>query len=112
MADAVVNVYVSDDAVPPQPLEGASVALLSTTTYGMVASATTDDAGMAGFLVPVGEYEVRVFKSGVVFDNPWRAVVIGTEPNLYDIAGTRLGQFGVPADARLCRCVGRFMGHQ
>jgi hypothetical protein len=112
MADAVVNVYVTDDSISKTPIEGASLALLSPTTYGAVASAESDDAGMASFLVPAGEYELRAFKLGVLFRNPWRVLVLGTEPNLYDISGTLLGAHGVPSDTRLCRCVGRFVGHQ
>lgn len=112
MANTPVNVYVNDDSADPIAVVGASVVLLDPVSYATVASATTDQDGVAAFLVPPGTYELRAFKLGVVFQNPWTVEVPDLVPSAFDISGTVLGQFGLPNDSRLCRCVGRFVGHQ
>jgi len=109
---AVVNVFVRDDSTQHTPIYGATVAIVLPPFYVFNGLVTSDQHGMAGFLLPEGLYEIRCFKLGVVFKNPVAIQVVEDGlPNEFDVSGTLLGPYGVPADSRLCRCVGRFLDY-
>lgn len=109
------DIFVNDDSVLSDPIDGVIVGVFDSTTYAPIAQGTTDVTGKATFLLPGAvspglDYEVRLFKLGVLFDNPFLVSVI--EPvvttNKFDVTGTLLSL--TPAvDPRLCRCTGRFM---
>lgn len=107
-----VNVFVTSDAAIPAPLPGVSVMVLTAGTV-VAGAALTDADGMAAFSLPGGDYEVRFFKLGVVFQNPFSISVLepATSPNGFEATGTVIDAFGVPSDQRLCRCVGRFVNY-
>lgn len=113
-----VNVFVTAESVPVQ---GVEVHLFDPALSMLfVASAMTDAAGKAAFLVPGAatpgkQYEVRFFKIGYVFPNPRLIEVLEpaspTISNDYDVLGEVVGDFGIPANPRLCRCVGRMLNY-
>lgn len=109
------DIYVKDDSLASNPIVGAVVSVLDTATLIEVAQGVTSPLGKASFLLPGSAspgtpYEVRVYKLGVRFLNPFQILV--EEPavttNAFDVTGTALS---IPAstDPRTCRCTGRFM---
>lgn len=109
-----VDVYTKDDTLANDPIESVVVSVYDTTTFSLVAQAISDVTGRAAFSLPgsvgVGtSYEVRAFKLGVIFANPFLIGVV--EPvvttNKFDITGTLL-TLPVATDSRLCRCTGKF----
>lgn len=110
------DIYLKDDSLATLPIASAIVSVYNASTMALVAQAVSDSNGKAAFSLPgsagVGTtYEVRVFKLGVIFANPfWISVV---EPvvttNTFDISGTVL-TLPVSVDPRVCRCTGRFTG--
>jgi hypothetical protein len=78
-----------------------------------VAQGVTDQDGIAALSLPAGTYELRFFKVGLLFSNPFAIPVVEDGfVNEFEIHGMQVGNFGVPADTRLCRCVGRFVDFQ
>lgn len=114
-----VNIYVSDNELTPAPISGVVVAAFDPTTFTLMGQSTTDTNGQAVFLLPGDvapgkSIEVRLFKLGVIFDNPMtikvlEPVVPGT-PNDFDIYATGMpGNLPVATDPRCCRCTGQFV---
>lgn len=112
-----VDIFVKDTQAPSRPIEGVVVNVYDASTLSLVASNTTTSVGQAAFLLPGSaspgtNYEVRLFKSGVIFSNPQRIAVIEpvTPPqtNVFDVSGT-LTSLPVATDPRLCRCTGQFV---
>jgi hypothetical protein len=112
-----VNVFVKDTNVPPQPIPGVVVNVYDASTLTFVTSGTTDALGKASFLLPGSpapgtSYELRFFKSGVVFQNPKLIAVL--EPvappntNDFDVSGTVVN-LPIATDPRMCRCTGQFV---
>ena len=113
-----VNIFVTRASMP----DVGVTAQLFDPDLGLlfVAEAISDAQGRAAFLVPGApspgkSYEVRLFKIGTVFPNP-RAIqvldpVVAPATNDWDVAGQPVGNFGVPTDQRLCRCVGRLFNY-
>jgi hypothetical protein len=109
---AVVNVVVREDSPAQLPLAGVTVTVVVPTLYVVSGQATTDEDGIASFTLPATSFELRFFKMGVVFKNP--VLIAPVEDGLvneFDYFGTIVSSFGVPADPRLCRCVGRFLDY-
>lgn len=119
----VVNVYLQDDSVSHNPIVGAVVTIVDPTTFALDAQATTDVNGLAAFTLPgaafpTGQvYQVRAFKLGVFFNNPFSIKVF--EPaqappnaNGFTLQGTLVGTLQPATDPRVCRCTGRFLDFQ
>ena len=113
-----VDLYVMDDSASPAPIVGAVVGVYDPTTFASIAQATTSGLdGRAAFLLPGTTspgtaYEVRAFKLGARFANPFSIQIL--EPivgalNQFDISGTLVGELPAATDPRLCRCTARFM---
>lgn len=111
-----VNIYVEEDSLLHPPVPGVVVAVFNPLTMEAVAYGTTDQDGMAAFLLPGGSYEARFFKAGFSFSNPKSVAVtepaVPESPNGFTATALPVGVFGVPIDPRLCRCVGRFVNFQ
>lgn len=118
-----VNVYLKDDSVSPAPIVGAVVTIVDPVSYALLAQATTDVTGLAAFTLagaafPTGvPYQVRVFKLGVFFKNPFQILVF--EPpqappnaNGFNLTGTLVGTLSPATDPRCCRCTARFLDFQ
>jgi hypothetical protein len=119
----VVNLYVTDDTVSHLPIQGAVVTIVDPITYALDAQATTDVNGLAAFTLagaayPTGQaYQVRVYKQGVFFANPFQILVF--EPaqappndNGFTLTGTIVNTLSPATDPRCCRCTGRFLDFQ
>lgn len=114
-----VDIVVRDSTVSHVPISGAALTVHNVNTFATVAQATTDVNGRAAFLLPGAaapglSYEVRAWKSGVIFSNPARIAVLEPadplNPNAFDLFGSPYNtSWGVPSDPRQCRCVGRFV---
>lgn len=107
------NIFVKQGS---EAVAGVEVQLFDPALNGLfVASATTDADGRAAFLVPGNTYEARFFKVGARFSNPKRLIVMEpvTPPdtNDFDMQAFLVGDFGIPANPRLCRCVGRMLNY-
>lgn len=107
---AAVDIFLKDDSAQPEPIADATVVVLNDVTKNIYAIVQTDEAGMASFAVPAGTYEVRLFKTGIVFGKPSRIVAVdgGSLSNTFDLTGHK---FEVPPsiDPMVCRCTGRFV---
>lgn len=105
----VADIYIKDASVVPNAVVDAIVSLLDPTTSVPVAQVVTDANGKAGFLVPNGIYEVRVFKRG--YQTPVASVLIdSSQPtNIFDLTVENLTALPNAVDSRLCRCTGRFV---
>jgi hypothetical protein len=113
-----VNIFLTQDSTP---IPGASVyAFDPENGYAFMASATTDDQGQAALLLPGSTspgrlYELRLFKIGMAFANPKQLRVLepvsAPDSNDFDVPGFLVGAFGIPANPRLCRCVGRLLNY-
>lgn len=112
-----VDVFIKDTETIPQPISGVVVNVYNSTTLAFITTGTSDSLGQASFLLPgtVGGtvYELRFFKSGVVFDNPKSILVfepiVVPSTNQFDISGTVV-TLPVATDPLLCRCTGQFVG--
>ncbi len=118
MATAV-NVFVKDTQLIPQPISGVVVNVYDSMTLTLVTSGTTNGSGQASFLLPGvaspgTNYELRFFKSGVIFTNPALIAVIdppaNPDTNDFDISGTVVIN-PVATDPRMCRCTGQFINY-
>lgn len=114
------NIFVKDDSISPAAILGVVVNIYDSSTFALVATATTDSAGRAAFVLPGAAspgvtYEVRLFKLGVIFQNPFRVQVIDPlgmgQTNNFDVSGTLL-TLAPATDPRCCRCTGRFLDLQ
>ena len=112
-----VNIIVKDTTVSPQPISGVTVNIYNSTTFAFLASATSDGAGQAAFVLPGAVspgtvYEVRLYKAGVLFSNPHLIAVIdpvvAPVTNDFDISGMLL-TLPIATDPRMCRCTGQFI---
>lgn len=110
------DIFLKEDTLGNAPIQGASVAVYNPTTYSLVAQGVSDVNGRASFLLPGSTgsgtpYEVRAFKSGVIFLNPFMVSIV--EPpvttNKFDLEGTPM-VLPVSLDQRVCRCTGRIFG--
>jgi hypothetical protein len=113
-----VEIFVRDDSPLTGSIQGATVELVDPTTFAHVATGVTGANGRSAFAVPGDyapgkQYEVRIFKSGVIFPNPTSISVldpvIPPVTNKFDVSGTILNSWGVPSDPKMCRCSGRFV---
>lgn len=117
-----VDIFLNDDSLSPAPIVGAVVSVVDPITLQPTASATTDSSGHASFLLP-GDvyptgvaYQVRAFKLGVYFANPFQILVFEPLPvsptgvsNQFNLSGTLVGTLQPATDPRCCRCSGRFL---
>lgn len=119
----VVNIYLQDDSMSPAPIVGAVVTIVNPSTFALVAQATTDSTGLAAFTLPGAAfptgviYQVRAFKLGVFFKNPFQIKVYEpaqSPPNAngFNLTGTLVGTLQPATDPRVCRCTGRFLDFQ
>jgi hypothetical protein len=105
---STVNILVTSDGTTPSPIAGAVVSIVDpATNLALVARATTNSSGIAGFDIPDGVYELRLYKRNVVFGGPVAITVLGN--GAYTVTGT-LMLLPVATDPLLCRCTGRFVG--
>jgi hypothetical protein len=102
---SLVNIVVKSDDILPLPIAGAVVSLVEVSPVALAARLVTGSGGVAGFDVPDGIYEVRVYKKGVVFSSS-RVEVAGD--GAYDVFGT-LQVLPSATDPRVCRCSGQFV---
>lgn len=111
-----VDVFVKDDSLANAPIQSVILAVYDLPAMTLAAMAVSDVNGKAAFLLPGSaspgtEYEIRMYKPGVMFSNPFRIQVV--EPvittNKFDVQGTLL-TLPVSTDPRVCRCTGRFVG--
>lgn len=105
-----VNLFVADDSITPAPIQDALIMALDPVTLAIYATGVTDVSGRAAFLMEAGEYELRLFKRGVIFQNPLE-VLIQDPPvttNDFNIPGTLI-TLPIAVDPRCCRCTGKFM---
>lgn len=120
-----VDIYINDDSVSPAPIGAVVVAIVDSGTLQPTALATTDSGGHASFLLPGAAYpggtvyQVRAFKLGVFFSNPFQIRVFDPLPsspphisNQFNLVGTLTGTLQPATDSRCCRCTGRFMDFQ
>lgn len=117
MATEAVDIYINDDGLVPQPILDVFVGIYDQTTFDLVASAVTVEDGRAAFVLtasadPGTQYEVRLFKLGVLFRNPFAINVISPlgvgQTNRFDVYGhprTVLAS----SDPNCCRCTGTFV---
>lgn len=105
----IADVYVFDDALVPNAIQGADVTLLDPNTSAVVAFTATNSNGKAGFSVPDGTYEVRIFKRGYGSGVHRLVVDALATTNKFDAAVEDLTALPVSPDSRLCRCTGRFV---
>lgn len=111
-----VNIFVKDTQPSPQPIEGVVVNVYDPVTLLLVAAGTSDSSGLVTLLLDgtdIGTmYELRSFKSTVLFDNPKRIEVVDPlgsgQTNDFDISGT-LTTLPVATDPSMCRCTGQFV---
>lgn len=112
------NINITNDAVVPSPISGVTVQVLDIETAEFVAFGVSDPDGhchlaLPGDVPPGRDYELRAYKTGVHFDQPFTITVLDPLPagqtNDFNLVGSLVGQFGIPADPYLCRCVGRFV---
>lgn len=112
-----VDIFVKDTQVSPAPIQGVVVNVYNSTTLALVTSGTSDSSGHVALLLPGAaspgtNYEVRFFKTGVIFTNPQMIAVL--EPvappntNEFDFTGTVV-TLPVATDPVMCRCTGRFI---
>jgi hypothetical protein len=105
---STVNILVTSDGTSPTPIAGAVVSIVDPATgLALVARATTNSAGIAGFDIPDGVYELRLYKREVIFGGPVAITVLGN--GAYTVTGTLL-TLPVATDPLLCRCTGRLVG--
>jgi hypothetical protein len=111
-----VNIYVNDNTFAEDPIVGAEVGIFNGTTLDLLAIATTNGSGLATFMlagsVPGTAYEVRIYKQNWAFTNPYQIMVIddGVTLNAFQLLGLPKS-FGIPMDARVCRCSGQFVNY-
>jgi hypothetical protein len=113
-----VEIFLHDDSPLRNHIVGATVEIVDPTTSEHLATGISGVDGRSAMALP-GNYapgrpfEVRIFKSGVVFPNPTMISVVDPVvppiTNRFDVSGTILNSWGVPADQNLCRCSGRFV---
>jgi len=105
---STINILVTSDAVSPVPIAGVVVSIVDPATQlALVARATTNSSGIAGFDIPDGVYELRIYKREVVFGGPVAITVAGN--GAYTVTGTPT-TWPPATDPILCRCTGRFVG--
>lgn len=118
-----VNVLVTDAQVVPAPIAGVVANIYDpAANFAFVASATSDSAGQAAFLLPglaaPGQlYEVRFYKLGVILPNPVSIQVIEPQnsptTNTFTVQATGIpSALPVASDPTLCRCTGVFLDLQ
>ncbi len=117
-----VDIFIADDSMSPAPIVGAVVTIVDPTSFVLIANATTDSSGHAAFTLPGAAspggvtYQVRVFKLGVFFKNPFQILVFDPLPggvfNHFTMTGTLVGVLQPATDPRCCRCTGRFVDFQ
>jgi hypothetical protein len=109
-----IHVQITLDGVVFEDPQNVSLQVFDETSSAFIAAGTSDVLGKVSLLLPgaVGEgqgYEVRFFKRGVLFNNPYRILVRESGPGeVFDVRGTPT-TFAPPADPRICRCMGRFV---
>jgi len=102
-----VDIYVKDDTINHNPIEGVVVRVHDSTGTTFIMQGTTDVTGRAGFslVVPV-VYQARFFKERVSITQPQNFTTVDAL-NVF----TAIGHVYTPPEAvhpRLCRCSGFF----
>jgi hypothetical protein len=105
---ATVDIVVKSDAVTPAPVAGVAVSLHNVTTKQLIESVPTDADGVAAFSVPAQQYEVRMFKLGVLCGSPIRIDPPDDEVSIFDVS-VHVIVDPVSVDPRTCLCTGRFV---
>lgn len=100
-----VNLFASDTSTLA-PLPGAVFKVLSTDNTAVVGVYTANALGVAEVLLPVGEFEVRVFHFGSSFGGAKRISVVGPTDS-FDFRGLR-HHAQDSLDPRLCVAHGYF----
>lgn len=111
MAYVSVDIYLLDTSPQQNPISGVVCKVYSQDGKMVFTQVTTDDAGHVGFLLPDSTtYQVRFYKFGVSFQNPWY-VQIQAAPavNSFTVSADLVSP-PVPSDARLCTAYGFFRG--
>jgi hypothetical protein len=107
-----VNIFITDTQLVPQPISGVVVNVYNGTTLDFVTAGTSDVNGQAAFSLPGASYELRFFKSGVIFTNPKSIAVLEPvsppDTNDFNVSGTVIS-LPVATDSRMCRCTGQFI---
>lgn len=102
-----VDIYVKDDTLGQNPVEGVVVRIFDSTGTTFITQALTDVAGLAGFsLDSPATYQVRFFKDKFSIKQPQLLTTIAAANVV-----TAIGHVYVPPEAvhpRLCRCSGFF----
>lgn len=102
-----VDIYVKDDTINHDPIEGVVVRVFDSTGTTFIMQGTTDSTGRAGFsLTAPLAYQARFFKEKVSIAQPQNFVTVEAA-NVF----TALGHVFTPPEAvhpRLCRCSGFF----
>lgn len=111
MATGNLNITVKDQQ--SDPIEGVLVRLYDGSNDTLISSASTDNQGKAYFVPEAGDYVIRVYKPGVLFDgllgpgnNHVQAVtVIAGQDNDYTVTG-RIPTGMESTDPRFCLVYG------
>lgn len=112
-----VEIFVKTTDPSPANIEGVNIGIFDPTTFQVMAMGVTDEDGRAAFLLmgsadPGATYEVRAYKLGVIFRNPFRIDVLAPlaegEVNQFDLTGTP-STLPVSSDPKCCRCTGLFV---
>lgn len=103
-----VNLYVRDKDVPESPIEEVVVRIYGPDRKYVHGQAMTDVNGVASFLLPVGTYEVRLYRFATAFKNPtYIEVLESPAENGFTLYGEPL-HHPQATDPRLCVASGYF----
>lgn len=109
MAYVPVDVYLVDTSPQANPIVGVVVRVYSQNGAMFFTQVSTDTNGHAGFLLPDSTtYQLRFYKFGVGFQNPWYMQVQPSPAVNSFTVSAELVTPPVPADARLCTAFGTF----
>lgn len=103
----LVDIYVVDSTPQKNPLEGVTVKITSEDGQTIYAQPVTDVDGLVEQLLPVGTYQVRLFKVGVTFTASRIEVLAAPELNNFEMAG-EVYYYPQSTDPRICIASGFF----
>lgn len=111
MSYVPVDLFIRDTSPQKAPISGVVARIYSQDGKLFYTQVATDESGHVGLLLPESlTFQVRLFKFGVSFKNPWLIEVLpAPNANVFD-AGADLVTPPVSADARLCVAYGHFRG--
>jgi hypothetical protein len=102
-----VDIYIKERSPLGDPMPGVVVKVLSVDGRQVFSQSTTDSAGIASFLLPTQQYQMRFFKFAVNFENPLFVDVLEGEVNDFNVYGTP-HIMPVSTDPRICMASGFF----